>query len=100
MTEILDTAYGLIMLYAPMIITVASTLVNFIMIFKKLKDIKIKDDMNDALQGTNDELTNLAERVKLLCQENELLRKRTVQLLEALTKVEVKDEENPLYKEM
>ena len=100
MTEILDTAYGLIMLYAPMIITVASTLVNFIMIFKKLKDIKIKDDMNDALQGTNAELTNLAERVKLLCQENELLRKRTVQLLEALTKVEVKDEENPLYKEM
>ena len=100
MTEILDTAYGLIMLYAPIIITVASTLVNFIMIFKKLKDIKIKDDMNDALQGTNAELTNLAERVKLLCQENELLRKRTVQLLEALTKVEVKDEENPLYKEM
>ena len=68
MTEILDTAYGLIMLYAPMIITVASTLVNFIRIFKKLKDIKIKDDMNDALQGTNAELTNLAERVKLLCQ--------------------------------
>ena len=56
--------------------------------------------MNEALQGTNAELTNLAERVKLLCQENELLRKRRVQLLEALTKVEVKDEENPLYKKM
>lgn len=100
MTEILDTAYGLIMLYAPMIITVVSTLVNFIMIFKKLKDIKIKDDMNDALQGTNNELTELTGQVKLLCQENELLRKRTNQLLEALTRVEVNDEEVTVHKKL
>lgn len=92
MTEILDTAYGLIMLYAPMIITVVSTLVNFIMIFKKLKDIKIKDEMNEALQGTNKDVQELTDQVKLLCQENENLRRRTNQLLEALTKVEVQDD--------
>ena len=92
MTEILDTAYGLIMLYAPMIITVVSTLVNFIAIFKKLKDIKIKDEMNEALQGTNKDIQELTDQVKLLCQENENLRRRTNQLLEALTKVEVQDD--------
>lgn len=92
MTEILDTVYGLIMLYAPMIITVVSTLVNFIMIFKKLKDIKIKDEMNEALQGTNTDVQELTDQVKLLCQENENLRRRTNQLLEALTKVEVQDD--------
>lgn len=92
MTEILDTAYGLIMLYAPMIITVVSTLVNFITIFKKLKDIKIKDEMNEALQGTNKDVQELTDQVKLLCQENENLRRRTNQLLEALTKVEVQDD--------
>ena len=92
MTEILDTAYGLIMLYAPMIITVVSTLVNFITIFKKLKDIKIKDEMNEALQGTNNDVQELTDQVKLLCQENENLRRKTNQLLEALTKVEVQDD--------
>lgn len=92
MTEILDTAYGLIILYAPMIITVVSTLVNFITIFKKLKDIKIKDEMNEALQGTNKDVQELTDQVKLLCQENENLRRRTNQLLEALTKVEVQDD--------
>ena len=92
MTEILDTAYGLIMLYAPMIITVVSTLVNFILIFKKLKDIKIKDEMNEALQGTNKDVQELTDQVKLLCQENENLRRKTNQLLEALTKVEVQDD--------
>lgn len=92
MTEIIDTAYGLIMLYAPMIITVVSTLINFIMIFKKLKDIKIKDEMNEALQGTNNDVQELTNQVKLLCQENENLRRRTSQLLEALTKVEVQDD--------
>ena len=92
MTEILDTAYGLIILYAPMIITVVSTLVNFITIFKKLKDIKIKDEMNEALQGTNNDVQELTDQVKLLCQENENLRRRTNQLLEALTKVEVQDD--------
>ena len=92
MTEILDTAYGLIILYAPMIITVVSTLVNFITIFKKLKDIKIKDEMNEALQGTNNDVQELTDQVKLLCQENENLRRNTNQLLEALTKVEVQDD--------
>ena len=92
MTEILDTAYGLIILYAPMIITVVSTLVNFITIFKKLKDIKIKDEMNEALQGTNNDVQELTDQVKLLCQENENLRRKTNQLLEALTKVEVQDD--------
>ena len=43
MTEILDTAYGLIILYAPMIITVVSTLVNFITIFKKLNNKSKKE---------------------------------------------------------
>lgn len=92
MKEILDQAYGLIMLYTPMIITVISTLINFVVLFRKLKSIKVKDEMNNALTNTNTEINELTKQVKLVVQENDALRRRTGMLIEALSHVEVKDE--------
>lgn len=92
MKEILDKAYGLIVLYTPMIITVISTFINFVVLFRKLKSIKIKDEMNNALTNTNTEINELTKQVKLVVQENDALRRRTGMLIEALTRVEVKDE--------
>lgn len=93
MKELLDKAYGLIVLYTPMIITVISTFINFVVLFRKLKSIKIKDEMNNALTNTNTEINELTKQVKLVVQENDALRRRTGMLIEALSRVEVKDED-------
>lgn len=93
MKELLDKAYGLIVLYTPMIITVISTLINFVVLFRKLKSIKIKDEMNNALTNTNTEINELTQQIKLVVQENDALRRRTGMLIEALSRVEVKDED-------
>lgn len=93
MKELLDKAYGLIVLYTPMIITVISTFINFVILFRKLKSIKIKDEINNAITNTNTEINELTEQVKLVVQENDALRRRTGILIEALSRVEVKDED-------
>lgn len=93
MKELLDKTYGLIVLYTPMIITVISTFINFIALFRKLKSIKIKDEMNNALTNTNTEINELTQQIKLVVQENDALRRRTGMLIEALSRVEVKDED-------
>lgn len=93
MKEILDKAYGLIVLYTPMIITVISSFINFNVLFRKLKSIKVKDEMNNALTATNIEINELTKQIKLVVQENDALRRRTGMLIEALTRVEVKDED-------
>lgn len=93
MKELLDKAYGLIVLYTPMILTVISTFINFVILFRKLKSIKIKDEINNAITNTNTEINELTEQVKLVVQENDALRRRTGILIEALSRVEVKDED-------
>lgn len=93
-----EQIYELIMMYAPMVLTLAGVLVNFFMILKKLKDINIKEDMNDALKDTDDQIKELVAHTKIIQQENQLLRQKTDRLLEALTKVEQKDDDS--YKEI
>lgn len=63
------------------------------MLFRKLKSIKINDEMNNALTNTNTEINELTQQVKLVVQENDALRRRTGMLIEALSRVEVKDED-------
>lgn len=94
MNVILDKAYGLIVLYTPMIITAISTFINFVVLFRKLKSIKIKDEINNAVTKTNTKINELTEQVKLVVQENDALRRRTGMLIEALTRVKVKDEDS------
>lgn len=92
-TEILNNAETLILLYAPMVMTVISTLVNFIAIFKKLKTIKVKEDMNEALTGTNEDIKELIAQTKIIHQENEMLRQKLNKVIENITKIEVTDDE-------
>ena len=49
--------------------------------------------MNNALTNTNTEINELTKQVKLVVQENDALRRRTGMLIEALSRVEVKDED-------
>lgn len=96
----LEEIYQLIMLYAPMILSVVTVLVNFIVLFKKIKDINVKEEVNNALISTDTQMKELITQTQMVVQENQALRKKQNQLIEAITKIEVKDDDDTVHKEM
>ena len=99
MLEEVEQVYQLIMLYAPMILSVVTVLVNFIVLFKKIKDINVKEEVNNALIDTDTQIKELVTQTQMVVQENQALRKKQNQLIEALTQIEVKDDDT-IHKEM
>ena len=95
----LEQVYQLIMLYAPMVLSVLTVLVNFIVLFKKIKDINVKEEVNNALIDTDTQIKELVTQTQMVIQENQALRKKQNQLIEALTQIEVKDDDT-VHKEM
>lgn len=95
----LEQVYQLIMLYAPMVLSVLTVLVNFIVLFKKIKDINVKEEVNNALIDTDTQIKELVNQTQMVVQENQALRKKQNQLIEALTQIEVKDDDT-VHKEM
>lgn len=99
MLEQVEQVYQLIMLYAPMVLSVVTVLVNFIVLFKKIKDINVKEEVNNALIDTDTQIKELVTQTQMVVQENQALRKKQNQLIEALTQIEVKDDDT-VHKEM
>lgn len=99
MLEQAEQVYQLIMLYAPMVLSVLTVLVNFIVLFKKIKDINVKEEVNNALIDTDAQIKELVNQTQMVVQENQALRKKQNQLIEALTQIEVKDDDT-VHKEM
>jgi len=99
MNKMLEQVYQLIMLYAPMVLSVLTVLVNFIVLFKKIKDINVKEEVNNALIDTDTQIKELVTQTQMVVQENQALRKKQNQLIEALTQIEVKDDDT-VHKEM
>ena len=99
MLEQVEQVYQLIMLYAPMVLSVLTVLVNFIVLFKKIKDINVKEEVNNALIDTDTQIKELVTQTQMVVQENQALRKKQNQLIEALTQIEVKDDDT-VHKEM
>ena len=99
MNKILEQLYQLIMLYAPIILSLLTVLVNFIVLFKKIKDINVKEEVNNALIDTDTQIKELVTQTQMVVQENQALRKQQNQLIEALTQIEVKDDDT-IHKEM
>ena len=99
MLEEVEQVYQLIMLYAPMVLSVVTVLVNFIVLFKKIKDINVKEEVNNALIDTDTQIKELVTQTQMVVQENQALRKKQNQLIEALTQIEVKDDDT-IHKEM
>lgn len=99
MLEQAEQVYQLIMLYAPMVLSVLTVLVNFIVLFKKIKDINVKEEVNNALIDTDAQIKELVAQTQMVVQENQALRKKQNQLIEALTQIEVKDDDT-VHKEM
>lgn len=99
MLEQAEQVYQLIMLYAPIVLSVLTVLVNFIVLFKKIKDINVKEEVNNALIDTDTQIKELVAQTQMVVQENQALRKKQNQLIEALTQIEVKDDDT-VHKEM
>ena len=99
MLEQVEQVYQLIILYAPMVLSVLTVLVNFIVLFKKIKDINVKEEVNNALIDTDTQIKELVTQTQMVVQENQALRKKQNQLIEAITQIEVKDDDT-IHKEM
>ena len=93
MTEILSQIQSYIILYAPTVLTAVYALANWLSTVKKLKTINVKQDVEESLKTTRNDIDALVNMNKILIQENALLREQQKKILEALTKIEVKDEE-------
>ena len=85
MTELLTNIEALIAMYAPILLSMFIQLGNFIIMWKKLKTINVKEDIQESL-------TELNENMKQLVADNAELRKANKKLMEQLTKV-IEDEE-------
>lgn len=92
MTEILSQIQSYIILYAPTVLTAVYALANWHSTVKKLKTINVKQDVEESLKTTRNDIDALVNMNKMLIQENALLREQQKKILEALTKIEVHDE--------
>ena len=95
MTEAISQIEELIILYAPTVIGIIYTIINWIVIIKNLRGIDIKKEAKDVLDSTNNDIKEVIELNKQLLQQNAELRQKLNILIEALTKIEVKDDEEP-----
>ena len=74
--------------------------INYILTkYKKIKDINVKEEVNNALIDTDTQIKELVTQTQMVVQENQALRKKQNQLIEALTQIEVKDDDT-VHKEM
>ena len=93
MTETINQIEELIVLYAPTVVGIIYTIINGIIVLKKLKGIDVKKEAKDVLDSTNQDIKEVIELNKQLLQQNAELRQKQNSLIEALTKIEVKDDE-------
>ena len=93
MIETINQIEELIILYAPTILSIIYTLVNWVVLLKKLKSIDVKKDAAQAFESTNAEIKEIIQLNKQLLQQNAELRRKQNDLIEALTKVQVQDNE-------
>ena len=84
MEAIIGNIEAMIAMYAPMVLTYIIQLVDWIVLWKKLKTINVKKDINETLG-------DLIEQNKQLVQDNAELRKQNKEILEQLTRIKQED---------
>lgn len=80
MTEIIGNLEAMLAMYAPMVLTYIVQIVDWAVLWRKLKSINVKKDINETLG-------DLVEQNKQLVQDNAELRKLNKEILEQVTKV-------------
>lgn len=80
MVEIIGNLEAMLAMYAPMVLTYIVQIVDWAVLWRKLKSINVKKDINETLG-------DLVEQNKQLVQDNAELRKLNKEILEQMTKV-------------
>ena len=80
MEAIIGNLEAMIAMYAPMVLTYIIQIVDWVVLWKKLKSINVKKDINETIG-------DLVEQNKQLVQDNAELRKLNKDILEQLTRI-------------
>ena len=80
MPEIIGNVEAMIAMYAPVLLSYIVQFFDWIVLWRKLKSINVKKDINDTLG-------DLVEQNKQLVQDNAQLRKLNKEILEQLTRI-------------
>lgn len=80
MEAIIGNLEAMIAMYAPMVLTYIIQIVDWVVLWKKLKTINVKKDINETIG-------DLVEQNKQLVQDNAELRKLNKEILEQLTRI-------------
>ena len=84
MTEIIGNLEAMIAMYAPIVLTYVAHIIDWLVLWRKLKTINVKRDIQETLG-------ELVEQNRPLVQDNAELRKQNKEILEQLTKVKQED---------
>ena len=80
MEAIIGNVEAIIAMYAPIVLTYVAHIIDWLVLWRKLKTINVKRDINETLG-------ELVEQNRQLVQDNAELRKLNKEILEQLTKV-------------
>ena len=80
MEAIIGNIEAMIAMYAPMVLTYIIQIVDWVVLWRKLKSINVKKDINETIG-------DLVEQNKQLVQDNAELRKLNKEILEQLTRI-------------
>ena len=84
MAEIIGNVEAMIEMYAPIVLSYIVQFFDWIVLWRKLKSINVKKDINETLG-------DLVEQNKQLVQDNAELRKQNKEILEQLTRIKQED---------
>ena len=84
MEAIIGNLEAMIAMYAPIVLTYVAHIIDWLVLWRKLKTINVKRDINETLG-------DLVEQNRQLVQDNAELRKLNKEILEQLTKVKQED---------
>ena len=80
MEAIIGNLEAMIAMYAPIVLTYVAHIIDWLVLWRKLKTINVKRDINETLG-------DLVEQNRQLVQDNAELRKLNKEILEQLTRI-------------
>ena len=84
MPEIISNIESLIVMYSPVVLTYVAHIIDWLVLWKKVRTIAVKRDIQETLG-------DLVEQNKQLVQDNAELRKLNKEILEQLTRIKQED---------
>lgn len=84
MEAIIGNLEAMIAMYAPVVLTYVAHIIDWLVLWKKVRNIDVKRDIQETLG-------ELVEQNRQLVQDNAELRKLNKEILEQLTKVKQED---------